>query len=381
MTSKTKTLFLRIMSVVGILADIIIGLLGLVLVMNGSAKFADGVTTRIVLLVTAVCLFTIIPIMHLIVNINLFRKKGALGASFKYSFYVLVTIIALGIISLILAIIEKVSTSSAFLFGAIPVLALVQLLILKSKVKDATVNDVADVSGASADATVSSQEIAGEAENTSDSPDSATPASDSTENKDATSAQARKKFFNPAVLAAATFILAALLVVPYAAILGHFYWDYFKDSDEIIARGFKDFSVTTLGGETFTSDDLKGHKLVVVDTWTTWCTWCKVEMPEIADLQREYADKDVYFVGICCDLYADGQVQTDLVEEAKGLCEEYTVEYPTLIPFDENMSALASMITGFPTVYILDEDANIIDVEEGYVADRDWHGIIDSYLQ
>ena len=46
--------------------------------------------------------------------------------------------------------------------------------------------------------------------------------------------------------------------------------------------------------------DFKG-KVVVVNLWATWCAPCKIEMPQLAKLQAEYAGKPVQVVAISID--------------------------------------------------------------------------------
>jgi thiol-disulfide isomerase/thioredoxin len=59
-----------------------------------------------------------------------------------------------------------------------------------------------------------------------------------------------------------------------------------------------DFELTTLNGETVSTQTTKG-KVLVVNVWATWCGSCIKEMPELNRLVDEYkGNPDVIFLGI-----------------------------------------------------------------------------------
>jgi peroxiredoxin len=73
-----------------------------------------------------------------------------------------------------------------------------------------------------------------------------------------------------------------------------------------------DFAAQTLEGERFRLREHRGE-VVVVNVWATWCPPCRVEMPGFVDLQREFEDRGVQFVGIAVD--RDGAAVRPFVEE------------------------------------------------------------------
>jgi thiol-disulfide isomerase/thioredoxin len=64
-------------------------------------------------------------------------------------------------------------------------------------------------------------------------------------------------------------------------------------------------SFTGPDGKTMHLADLKGQ-VVVVNFWATWCGPCKEEMPSLASLQKDYADKPLKVVPISVDRLEDG---------------------------------------------------------------------------
>ncbi len=63
------------------------------------------------------------------------------------------------------------------------------------------------------------------------------------------------------------------------------------------------------------------NKTLVVNFWATWCAPCREEVPLFVRLQREYAGKNVQFVGIAID-------QT---EKVRNFAREFEINYPLLI--------------------------------------------------
>lgn len=64
-------------------------------------------------------------------------------------------------------------------------------------------------------------------------------------------------------------------------------------------------------------EDMKGGdirsmrgEIVVIDFWGTWCPPCRAAMPKNSELARQYADKDVRFVGICNTRGSDKMMET-----------------------------------------------------------------------
>lgn len=72
-----------------------------------------------------------------------------------------------------------------------------------------------------------------------------------------------------------------------------------------------------------TAQTLAGFRgrVLVVNYWATWCAPCREEIPMFVSLQREYAAKNVQFVGIAVD-------QVDKVQE---FAREFDINYPLLI--------------------------------------------------
>jgi thiol-disulfide isomerase/thioredoxin len=75
-----------------------------------------------------------------------------------------------------------------------------------------------------------------------------------------------------------------------------------------------DFTYPDKDGNEVSLSDFVGS-VVYVDVWATWCGPCRAEMPFLHDLEAEYSDKNVTFIGVTVDVEENRQVWLDMMEE------------------------------------------------------------------
>jgi peroxiredoxin len=112
------------------------------------------------------------------------------------------------------------------------------------------------------------------------------------------------------------------------------------------------FSTRTIAGKKVDLGRLKG-KVVVLNFWFVNCPPCRQEIPELNQLTREFANKEVVFLGIALD------DQAQLEEFIKG------------IPFDYQLIASGSSIASqygvraYPTHAVLGKDGKVVFQTKG----------------
>ena len=93
--------------------------------------------------------------------------------------------------------------------------------------------------------------------------------------------------------------------------------------------------------------DLKGQ-VIVVNFWATWCGPCKEEMPSLAKLQKDYADKPFKVVPISVDRPEEGAAAQAFLKSHGGLGFYNDAKFA--LPF-----ALNPRADGIPTTVIYDK--------------------------
>lgn len=112
------------------------------------------------------------------------------------------------------------------------------------------------------------------------------------------------------------------------------------------------FTTETFGGETFTQDDLKDAKLVLVNLWEPWCGPCVGEMPDLEKVYEEFKDEGFVILGVFSETTQD--------EDVAALIEKDGITYPIIRKSEE----FAVFDTGYvPTSVFLTGEGEILSSE------------------
>jgi thiol-disulfide isomerase/thioredoxin len=113
------------------------------------------------------------------------------------------------------------------------------------------------------------------------------------------------------------------------------------------------------GNEVSLGELISGNKLTLLNIWGTFCGPCISEMPGLGDLARTYAGQGFGIVGLTCDILdARGNIQPEIVEDARDILDTTGVDYPILALSGE--LAEATELQYVPTTYLVDAAGHIL---------------------
>lgn len=100
--------------------------------------------------------------------------------------------------------------------------------------------------------------------------------------------------------------------------------------------------------------------VMVVNFWATWCTPCREEIPEFIEMQDQYGDQGLTFIGIAIDRE----------DKVVPYSEELGMNYPVLIGGMAAMSyavAAGNLMSVLPYTVVIDRQGKIADTFLGRV--------------
>ncbi len=114
------------------------------------------------------------------------------------------------------------------------------------------------------------------------------------------------------------------------------------------------FSGTTLKGEKFSKDSLRG-KVVLLQFWATWCGYCKRDEPVVDTVVRDFSAQGLVVLGVN-------------VGESKETVRQYLAKYPRackiVLTEDTNLTSLVSA-RAFPLYILLDREGGVAGIQKG----------------
>lgn len=137
---------------------------------------------------------------------------------------------------------------------------------------------------------------------------------------------------------------------PVLLVVAVYAYQQYLPSIDLSDRGAPAPSVVaeTMNGDRFRLQDYRGD-VVVVNVWATWCPPCRVEMPGFVDLQEEFRDDGVRFVGIALDQSG--------AEAVRPFAEEKNINFPQIL--DPALAARHFPGDVVPRTYLIDKRGRI----------------------
>ncbi len=97
------------------------------------------------------------------------------------------------------------------------------------------------------------------------------------------------------------------------------------------------------------------NKVTMINIWGTTCGPCINEMPELEEMNKEFAEKGGAIVGLVDDVWVSNMKYLD---EAKEIVNDTGVTFTNLCAWDGYNDALSAV--GTPTTYFVDSDGKIL---------------------
>ncbi len=124
-----------------------------------------------------------------------------------------------------------------------------------------------------------------------------------------------------------------------------------------------------LSGGVVSSANWRG-KVTLITFWATWCGPCRREIPELIDLQKQYASS-IQIIGISVD--------DDPPERVKAFADRAGINYPIIMATQEIVRAYGG-VPALPTTFILNKDTGVVAKHVGlyppYVFDREIRALL-----
>jgi thiol-disulfide isomerase/thioredoxin len=95
-----------------------------------------------------------------------------------------------------------------------------------------------------------------------------------------------------------------------------------------------------------------------MDFWGTWCGWCIKAMPQIQAVHEHYKGKPVAILGM--------NVENDPSADPLGFMKKSGYTYEQLMKAEAITSNYK--VTGYPFLYVIDQNGKVLEVEVGYSA-------------
>ncbi len=151
------------------------------------------------------------------------------------------------------------------------------------------------------------------------------------------------------------WLLVPLVVLPLAwLLLSGFGRDPREISSPLIGQPAPAWTLTTLDGNSLSSEDLAGRPYIV-NFWASWCGPCVDEHPVLTGTQASHGD-ELALVGV---LYQDAP------SDAEGFLARYGDTGYRHVVDDDGRLAIDFGVTGPPETFFVDADGVIRDRQFG----------------
>lgn len=138
---------------------------------------------------------------------------------------------------------------------------------------------------------------------------------------------------------------------------GIFLWQDLRPETDLPESGppAPKFTLTRLNGGSFHLSEHRGE-VVVLNVWATWCAPCRDEIPGFVQLQREFRDRGVQFVGLSVDERG--------LTAVRRFAQEQPLNYPQ-VASQTVASRKYGETTTVPRTFVIDKHGQIRHTHSG----------------
>lgn len=115
----------------------------------------------------------------------------------------------------------------------------------------------------------------------------------------------------------------------------------------------------TLGGESFTTSQLRG-KVAVVNFWATWCTECVAEMPRMIEAHNKYAARGYEMVAVAVN---------DHPNRVADFVQKRALPFKVALDSTGEIAKRFGDIRVTPTTFLIDKKGRVL---KRYVGEPEW---------
>ncbi|MFG0334926.1 MAG: redoxin domain-containing protein [Maioricimonas sp. JB049] len=133
----------------------------------------------------------------------------------------------------------------------------------------------------------------------------------------------------------------------------------FPEGGSWVGRRAPDLELATLDGERHQLSDARGN-VVVLSFWATWCGPCLKELPVVAGIVDEFADRDVRLLAVT--------QETDS-EKIRHTLQRLNLDIEAVIDIEQQSSAFG--VVGIPHLVVIDQQGEIQAVHVGLTSGLD----------
>jgi thiol-disulfide isomerase/thioredoxin len=132
-----------------------------------------------------------------------------------------------------------------------------------------------------------------------------------------------------------------------------------------------DFVLKDMDGRDLRLADYRGQ-VIMLNFWATWCGPCKYEIPAFVELQDQYRDQGVVFLGFSVD---------DTVEQLRPFAEQYQMNYPVIVGAGrDDVQEAYGPIWGIPVTVMISRDGKICKRHMGLATKEQFEKEIEGLL-